>query len=174
MSMIRTLGSQTVTTAGKRVPAYSVSPTACTSFVIKNKLATIVVANTLNAGDQVILYGFTTATYFNGIVLQVNAANATSFSFPFNHADVNSTSDAGLFALPPVERYRYVRIECDSTLSTHNLYVGDLNVSSSRYTANLSLAGQIAWDQNGEAIDVSRIMVDSDFSGAVFQTSVIQ
>lgn len=174
MSMLRTIGANpgAVTTAGSKVPAWAPNPVTVTSFSILNGIATIVVANTLNALDQVVLYGFTTATYFNGITVQVQAANAKQFSFPFNHANVNSTSDAGVFSTLAGARYRAVRIETDQSAGTGKLFVGDLNVSSTRYSACLSLAGQIAFVNSGEAIDPSRIMIDTDTNGTKFQTSL--
>ena len=176
MSMLRTLGANpgAVGTAGSKVPCWS-GPAAnlltATSFSILSGIATIVVANTFQAGQQVTLFGFTTATYFNGLTVQVLGASAAAFTFTTTHANVTSTSDAGSVFPNPVERFRAVRIEIDQSAGAGKLYVGDLNVSSTQYSACLSLTGQIAFVDSGEAIDASRIFIDTGTSGTKFQTS---
>src|ERR1700676_2407580 len=95
-------------------------------------------------GQQVTLWAFTTATYFNAKTITVLDCNpaAGSFRFYFNHADVASTADAGKTAAIPVQRYRTIRLEASLTNGTDIVYVGDLNVSPTRYMAALTLAGQ--------------------------------
>jgi hypothetical protein len=112
-------------------------------------------------GQQVILWGFTTATYFNGKKITVIDNNPLlgSFRFYFTNADVNSTADAGNTAPSPVERFRSVRIECDAANSTNIVYVGDLNVTATQYAAALTLAGQLAWSISGDNIDASQIEI---------------
>lgn len=112
-------------------------------------------------GQQVTLWGFTTATYFNGTTVTVldNDPVAGSFRFRFNHANVGSTNDAGNTAPIPVQRYRAVRIECAQNLGTDLVYVGDLNLSATRYVAALSLAGQLAIEITGDNIPADRIFI---------------
>jgi hypothetical protein len=112
-------------------------------------------------GQKVILWGFTTATYFNGktvTVLDNNPATG-AFRFYFTNANVASTSDAGNTAPSPTERFRAVRIECDGANSTNIVYVGDLNVTATQYTAALTLAAQMAFEVAGENIDASQIQI---------------
>ena len=112
-------------------------------------------------GQKVLLWGFTTATYFNGKVVTVidNNPATGAFRFYFTNADVASTNDAGNTAPSPVERFRSVRIECDLGNSTNIVYVGDLNVTATQYAAALTLAGQIAWSISGDNIDASQIEI---------------
>lgn len=112
-------------------------------------------------GQQVTLWGFTTATYFNGCTVTVldNDPVTGSFRFKFTHANVASTNDAGNTAPIPVQRYRAVRIECAQTLGTDLVYVGDLNASSTRYVAALSLTGQLAIEITGDNIPADRIFI---------------
>lgn len=125
-------------------------------------------------GQQVTLWGFTTATYFNGTTVTVldNDPVTGSFRFRFNHANVGSTNDAGNTAPSPVQRYRSVRIECAQGLGTDLVYVGDLNVSSTRYIAALSLAGQLAVEVTGDNIDASRIFIKGS-NGAATDSVVV-
>ena len=112
-------------------------------------------------GQQVTLWGFTTATYFNAkqiSVIDCDPSNG-SFRFYFNHADVASTADAGNTAPSPVERFRVVRLECSPTLGTDIIYVGDLNVSSIRYWAALSLTTQFAVEIASDNIPAERIFI---------------
>ena len=112
-------------------------------------------------GQQVTLWGFTTATYFNGVVVSVIDCDpvAGSFRFYFNHADVASTADTGNTAACPQRHFRAVRLECDQALSTALIYVGDLNLSATQYMACLSLAGQLAIEVASENIPADRIFV---------------
>src|ERR1700676_1749719 len=112
-------------------------------------------------GQQVTLWGFTTATYFNAKTITVLDCNpaAGSFRFYFANANVGSTNDAGKTAPIPTQRYRAVRIECSQTLGTDFIYVGDLNVSSTQYVAALSLAGQLAVEVAGDNIPADRIFI---------------
>jgi hypothetical protein len=126
-------------------------------------------------GQQVTLWGFATATYFNGKVVSVINCDpvAGSFSFYFNHANVNSTSDAGNTAACPFQHYRAVRIECGQGNGTDIVYVGDLNVSSSRYVAALSLTGQLSVEIASENIPADRIFIDGTSSSDTVQVSLI-
>lgn len=112
-------------------------------------------------GQQVILWGFTTATYFNGKKITVidNNPATGAFRFYFTNADVASTADTGNTAPSPVERFRSVRIECDAANSTNIVYVGDLNVTATQYAAALTLASQLAWSISGDNIDASQIEI---------------
>ena len=123
-------------------------------------------------GQQVTLWGFTTATYFNGCtvtVLDCDPSNG-SFRFYFTHANVGSpsspTSDTGHTAACPFQHYRVVRIECDQANGTDIVYVGDLNVSTTRYVAALSLAGQLAIEIASENIPADRIWMVAPNSSA--------
>lgn len=97
-------------------------------------------------GNQVTLWGWTTATYFNGCTITVLDCDPQqdTFRFYFNHANVNSTADTGNTASAPSEHYRAVRLEVSQSNSTNVVYVGDLNVSATQYMAALTLAGQMA------------------------------
>ena len=77
-------------------PPYGPDVTAAT-FSITSDVATIIATNSYHAGQEVILSGFGTATYFNGQTVQILSAglSTTQFSFNFVHANVGSTADAG-------------------------------------------------------------------------------
>ncbi len=126
-------------------------------------------------GQQVTLWGFTTATYFNGRKITVLDCNPTdgSFRFYFNHADVSSTADAGNTALSPFQHYRVVRLECSLSLGTDIIYVGDLNVSSTRYFAALSLAGQFSIEVASENIPADAIWITGTGPTDSVQVSLI-
>jgi hypothetical protein len=127
-------------------------------------------------GQQVTLWGFATATYFNGKVVSVINCDpiAGSFSFRFNHANVASTADTGSTAACPFQHYRAVRLECSQGIaSTDIIYVGDLNVSSTRYVAALSLGGQLSVEIAGENIPADRIFIDATSSADSVQVSLI-
>ena len=68
-----------------------------TNSVLTSKVATITAPNTFQAGQFVVLQGFTNAlaTAFNGQVVQIKTANATTFTFSFNHADIVTGADVG-------------------------------------------------------------------------------
>ena len=133
-------------------------------------------------GQQVTLWGFTTATYFNGKKVTVIDCDPkkNSFRFYFNHANVGSpgtpTADAtGKTAPSPFQHYRVVRLECGAGLGTDLIYVGDLNVSSTQYMTVLSLAGQASVDISSENIPPESIFIDTNGSvaGDAVQVSVI-
>ena len=101
-------------------------------------------------GQQVTLWGFATTVglLFNGLTITVLDCDPQkdSFRFYFNHADDLSAglADTGNTAAAPSEHYRAVRLEVSQSNSTNVVYVGDLNVSPTRYMAALTLAGQMA------------------------------
>jgi|SRR5579872_1124608 len=190
MGMPRTLGTVS-SVDSQVVPVYTGKVTAAISFSILNNIATIVLGkansptNGYNGpngypglsgtpdihggtthgdpdgGQQVTLWGFTTATYFNAKTVTVLDCDpvAGSFRFRFTHANVNSTADAGNTAIEPTEHFRAVRIECAQTLSTDLVYVGDLNVSSTQYITALSLTGQLAIEIASDNIPADRIFI---------------
>lgn len=126
-------------------------------------------------GQQVILWGFGTGTYFNGKVVTVLDCNPTAgtFRFAFTHANVASTNDAGNTAPVPFQHYRTVRIEAGQSNGTDLVYVGDSNVSSSQYTTALSLAGIRAIDISSDNIPAARIFIDGTSNSDTAQISII-
>ena len=114
-------------------------------------------------GQKVVLWGFTTATYFNGKTVTIidNDPVTGAFRFYFTHANVSSTSDAGNTAPIPKQQYRAVRLECGQSLGSDIIYVGDLNVSSTQYMAALSLSGQAAIMLASENIRAEEIFIDT-------------
>jgi hypothetical protein len=125
-------------------------------------------------GQQVTLWGFATATYFNGKRVTVidNNPATNSWRFYFNHADVASTADTGKTAPSPFQHYRAIRLECSQALGTDIIYVGDLNVSSSQYMAALSLSGQAAIMIASENIPPEDIFIDTNGSSGSDQVQV--
>lgn len=125
-------------------------------------------------GQQVTLWGFATATYFNGKTITVLDCDPSqdSFRFYFNHADVGSTADTGNTAAIPVQSYRVVRIICAASLGSDIVYVGDLNVSSTQYIAALSLTGQLSVDVTGDNIRADRIWIKGS-NGAATDSVVV-
>lgn len=198
MGAPRTLGVATVV-AGTPTPVvlaaagYTGVVIAAASFSISKGKATIVLSTALPAtgyngpnnsiqgnwpapnGQQITLWGFATATYFNGKKISVisNDPVAKSFSFYFNHADVASTSDTGNTAPSPFQHYRAIRIECSQSLGTDFIYVGDLNVSSTRYVAALSLLGQLSVEIASENIPPEAVFIDGTTDGDSCQISLI-
>lgn len=126
-----------------------------------------------SGGQKVALWGFTTATYFNGKVVTVLDNNPTngSFRFYFNHANVSSTNDAGNTQACPFQHYRTVRIELDSS-ATDTIYVGDSNVSTSRYVTALSTSGQISVEIASENIQADQIWLINSNTGSTGTDSV--
>lgn len=126
-------------------------------------------------GQQVVLWGFTTATYFNGLVISVLDCNPSTGSFRFyiNNADVASTADAGNTAAIPFQAYRVLRIEAgQANGATDLVYVGDGKVSSTRYITALTGPGafvEIASDN----IRADRIFLDGTSGSDTCQISVI-
>ena len=190
MGQIRTLGS-VLAVKGTPTPVFSGTPLAIASYWIANGIATVTLtpaipANGFNGpnnaiagnpnspagGQQVTLWGLTTGTYFNGKKVTVIRNNgAHSFSFYTTHADVASAGSpqadtTGFAAASPFQHYRAVRIECGQGLGTDLIYVGDLNVSSTRYVACLSLAGQLVTEIASENIPADGIFIDTSGSGA--------
>ena len=199
MGIPRSVGAVSVT-AGTPTPVYTGTVVSAVSFYITNGIATInlghgnLPSNGYNpgpsfgatagsggipGGQQVTLWGFTTALYFNGKVVSVieNDANPGSFSFYLNHANVGSkaspTADTGNTAASPFQHFRAVRLECSQTLGTDLIYVGDLNVTSTNYFAALSLAGQLAIEIASENIPADRIFIDGTNTGDSCQASLI-
>jgi hypothetical protein len=115
-------------------------------------------------GQRVVLWGFTTATYFNGKVVTIidNNPATKSFRFAITNADVASTSDAGNTAPAPKQHYRAIRLECAQDLGTDLIYVGDLNVSSTQYMACLSLTGQLSIEIASENIPPEGLFLDTN------------
>ena len=185
MGMIRLLGSVSAT-AGTPTPVYTGTVTPAVSFSIKNNVANIILnassmpvgysAGQIGAsvGQQVTLWGFSTATYFNGKTVTVSQSDSTfnKFSFPFTHIDVVSTADTGNTAPAPFQHYRAVRLEC-SPSATHTVYVGDGTVSSSQYMAALNPAFQNFVEISGDNIPADRIFIDTDSTGTAVQVSLV-
>jgi hypothetical protein len=114
-------------------------------------------------GQKVTLWGFTTATYFNAVVVTVidNNPATGAFRFYIKHIDVASTADAGNTAPSPAQHYRAIRLECSQSLGTDLIYVGDANVSSTQYMACLSLAGQLSVEIVSENIPPEGLCIDT-------------
>jgi hypothetical protein len=79
-------------------PAYSFPFGATfnvTAFSITSNVVTVICANTLAVGANVLIDGLTTGTYLNGTPLNVLSVSGTQFTAAFTHADVALTADAG-------------------------------------------------------------------------------
>ena len=194
MGVPRTLPAVSVG-ANPPTPVYSGTPIASVSASITKGIATIVLAslpdNGFNGpnnaiqgnwpapnGQQVTLYGFgaTFGPLFNGKTVMVIANDPIlkSFSFYYNHVDIASAADAaGKAAASPFQHYRVVRIEAGQGNGTDIVYVGDGNVSSSRYVAALTLTGQIAVEIASENIPADRIFITGTSSGDTVQVSLV-
>ena len=181
MGLLRPVGSVQAT-SGTPTPVYT-GPSAnlltAASFSISKGIATIVVANTYDSnpwtpyavGNIVGLYGFSTATYFNGVPVTVLDATTAKFRFYFNHADVASTADTGkCFIMPPT--YRTVRLSLPPTAGAGVIYVGDGSVSSTKFIESLSLATKPWFEFDGDAIPAGRIHIDTDTSTTPVMVSV--
>lgn len=133
-------------------------------------------------GQQITMWGFTgSATVVNGKTVSVVQNNpqanggAGSVSFYFGTTYLAATSQsAGLVAPSPFQHYRAIRLECSQSMGSSDfIYVGDLNVSSTRYVAALSLAGQLSVEVAGENIPADRVFLDGTSSADSVQVSLI-
>lgn len=70
-----------------------------TSVQIISNVVTLTSANTLVVGQQVQIYGMTTATFLNGAVLTITSATGSAFVAGFVHANYGPTAEGGAFAL---------------------------------------------------------------------------
>jgi hypothetical protein len=178
MSIMRVL-PRVSATAGTPTPIYTGTVLAAVGFQITNGIATITCgslpANGYNLGQEVTLWGFTTATYFNGLTVTVTANNPALFQFSFNttHANVSYTGDAGNTAMMPMTKYMKVRLEIDQAASTYKIYVGDKSVSSTQYTACLQLSSQNWVEIDDDNIDASRIFIDTSNTGTYCQVTLL-
>lgn len=200
MGNVRTLGQQTLQN-GVLTPvvlnALANTKIQAASFSITGNIATIVLGSALPAdgynpgqpntvggaglslGQQVTLWGFSTATYFNGTRVTVISNTATSFSFTFAHANVGSTNDAGWTAPALKETPRWVAIEIDQAASTGIAYIGDLNTSSTQYYAALTLpTSNQPWSQvhveiGRDKFDPMTLMATTGATAAKIQVSLI-
>jgi hypothetical protein len=141
--------------------------------------------NNRGQGQQVALWGWTTATFLNGLVITVLDHDLLNGSFRFYYTTANAayTADAGNTAAdtsvwnggasasqPGIaggEHFRVVRIELDASAGGNIVYVGDQNVSSSRYFEALSLTGQVAIEVASQNIPGSRIWLVASASTVV-------
>jgi hypothetical protein len=125
-------------------------------------------------GQKVVLWGFTTATYFNGKVVSVIDNNPVTGAFRFyiKNANVASTNDAGNTAPCPFQHYRAIRLECSQSLGADIIYVGDANVSSTQYMAALSLAGQLSIEIASENIPPEGVFIDTSGTASTDQVLV--
>jgi hypothetical protein len=73
-----------------------------TAYAITSNVATFTAANTLGAGQTVVLSGFPTSTFLNSQTLTVVSATSTSFTVNFTHADVTTTTEAGTATMQPI------------------------------------------------------------------------
>jgi hypothetical protein len=126
-------------------------------------------------GQQVTLWGFTTATYFNGKRITVidNNPATNSFRFYFTHADVAVTADTGKTAPSPLQHYRAIRLEGGQGNGTDVVYVGDLNVSATQYMAALTLAGQMSIEIASENIPPEGLFIDGTAGTDTVQVTLI-
>jgi hypothetical protein len=87
--------AQTLTYTPPPGALYCQYTATATSFSITSNVATVIATNTFTVGEQPLLFGFTTATYFNNQVVTIASASGSQFTFSFTHANVTSTSDTG-------------------------------------------------------------------------------
>ena len=68
-----------------------------TGFSITSNVVTFQAANTLAAGQRILISGLTAGSYLNGLTLTVlpTGLSATQFECYITNADVSATSDAG-------------------------------------------------------------------------------
>lgn len=181
MGLLRPVG-QVAATAGTPTPVFtgpSSNLLTASTFSITRGIATVVVDNSYDSnpwtpysvGSLVGLYGFTTATYFNGVPVRVLDATPHQFRFYFAHANVNSTSDAGkCFVMP--QTYRTVRLVIAEDAGSGKIYVGDGTVSATNYDEVLSLTGKTFFELDGDAIPAGRVHIDTDTSTTKVQVSL--
>lgn len=72
------------------------APAPITAWSITNNVATFTAANSFSSGEMVILSGFSTSTFFNGVAVTVlaNGLSGTSFEVNFTHSN-GSAAEAG-------------------------------------------------------------------------------
>jgi hypothetical protein len=77
-------------------PALSV-----TNITIASNILTVTAANTLVAGEQVLLYNLTAATFLNTAIVTVATASGLQFTASFTHANYPSTPETGFAIVSP-------------------------------------------------------------------------
>jgi len=75
------------------------SVASVTSVQITSNVVTLQAVNTFSVGQTVQVYGFTSATFLNAVVLVITAATGTQFSANFTHANYGPTAEGGAFAI---------------------------------------------------------------------------
>lgn len=74
----------------------------------------------------------------------------------------------------PQDLYHTVRVEIDQSAGANKIYVGDLNVSATRYIACLTLTGQMSVTLQGYNLDPAVIFLDASASAVKAQWSAIK
>lgn len=177
MSALKTQTPVTVTTAGTKQPALTGAQATVSQIGVSGGVLTVVTtaAHGYNVGQQIGFFGVGTNTFLNGAIVTVTrVVSATSFEAIYGHANVALAGDTGTAFAQLSQRYRVVRFEIDQSAAGAKIFIGDFNVSSTQYVACISLSGQLAYEFSGEAIDPSRIFLDTSASGTKAQLSTVQ
>jgi hypothetical protein len=177
MSALKTQTPVTVTTAGTKQPVLTGAQATVSQIGVSGGVLTVVTsaAHGYAVGQQIGFFGVGTNTFLNGALVTITRiVSATSFEALHSHANVGIGGDTGTAFAQPAERFRMVRLEIDQSAAGAKIFVGDPNVSSTQYTACLSLSGQLMFEFSGEAIDASRIYVDTSASGTKAQLTTVQ
>jgi hypothetical protein len=134
-------------------------------------------------GQQFTVWGCTGGTsqntLLNGKKITVLSSDPIkqTISFYFSAFAATATfsvaESAGKAAPSPFQRYRAVRIEVSQGNGTDFIYVGDSNVSSTRYVAALSLGGQSSFEVAGENIPADGIFIDCTSNGDSAKVSLV-
>jgi hypothetical protein len=85
------------TTGWVVIPSTYQSAPSITTFSITSNVVTFTAANTLQAGQGVVISGLSVGTYLNGwnLIVLSTGLSSTQFEAAFTHANVGSTSDSG-------------------------------------------------------------------------------
>jgi hypothetical protein len=76
--------------------AYSTNVWAITNVAVAGDVVTVTApGNTFAIGESIAIYGLTTATFLNGVVLTVATANGTNFTASFTHGNYGPAADSG-------------------------------------------------------------------------------
>ena len=95
-----------------------------TAWSITTNVISMTAKNSLAVGQKLVLSGFPTSTFFNGVVLTVASAGASSFTANFTHAD-GSATEAGLAdpIIVSLSGASSANSECNSTATITSVQV---------------------------------------------------
>jgi hypothetical protein len=75
------------------------APVGGFTVAVTSNILTVTMTNTFQPGNQLVLNGFSTATWLNGHTITVATSSSTQFTAPFTHANYTAATDTGNFTV---------------------------------------------------------------------------